>query len=433
MNLNVKKSGPWQHTLEIEVPADEVERRLDEVARQLQRRVSLPGFRRGKVPLDLVRQNFAEHVETEFLESFVPRITTEALEQARLEPVVPPLVRNLRFVPASPLAFEAVVEIRPEVEVRRYKGLTAKRRSRTITDADVEGVLDQLREDSAVFVDLDRPAQRGDVVLLDSTRVDVNGRRLPGTRAKGQRVELGAPGLAPELENGLLGAAPGQERTIEVHPPADPDRQDPTGSSVRYLVSIRKIQEKKLRPADDNLAREVFQLESLEELKSRIRHNLEGEEKMRSGREVESAVSEELIRHNPVELPERLVRWMLDRVIQEATEGKDLSDPLRRQLEERFRPNVERSLQRETLLRAVARTEKIEVTDEEVAAEIQRMVQSDPRHAARVRARYQSEERRKALQESLLERKALEFVIQAAAIEEETGAGQTPLVVPAVR
>ena len=121
-------------------------------------------------------------------------------------------------------------------------------------------VLQQLREDSAVFADLARPAERGDVVLLDSVRVDANGRRMSGTRAKNRRIELGAAGVAPELDNGLLGAEAGQERTIEIQYPADYPAEELAGKSARYLVSVRKIQEKKLRDLDDNLAKEVFGL-----------------------------------------------------------------------------------------------------------------------------------------------------------------------------
>jgi trigger factor len=432
MNLNSRSTGPWQHTIDIDVPVEEVERRLEDVARRIQRRASLPGFRKGRVPLDLVRQHFAEHVEQEFLEAFVPEVTSEAVDQARLNPVVPPLVRNLRFAPGAPLQFEAVVDVKPEVEVRSYKGLSATKRSRPVDDGAVERVLNDLRQESAVFVDLDRPAERGDVVLLDSTRLDANGRRLPATRAKARRIELGAPELLPDLENGLLGAQAGQERTIDVEYPADYGVGDLAGKKVRYVVNVRKIQEKKLRSLDDNFAKEVFQLASLDELRSRVRLNLEGEERVRTQREIENTISAELLKRNPVELPERLVRWMLDRVVSEAAEGRALPDALRTELENRYRPDVERSLQREVLLEAVARQEKLEVTDDEVTQEIHRMAQADPRQAARVRARYQSDERRRALKDSLLERKTLDWVINAAEIQEEV-VSESPLVVPATR
>jgi trigger factor len=431
VNYKARPTGPWQQTLEIEVPADEVDRRLDEVARQLQRRASLPGFRRGKVPLELVRQHFAETVESEFLEDFVPRVTGEAVDKARLSPAVPPLVRNLRFTPAQPLRFEAVVDVRPEIEARDYRGLPLMRTSKPVDEAAVERVLQGLREESAVFVDLDRPAQRGDVVLLDSTRLDANGRRLPGTRLKGRRIPLGSPEVLPDLENALLGAEAGHERTFEIHYPADYGTAELAGTTQRYVVAIRKIQEKKLRPLDDNLAKEVFRLESLEELRSRVRLNLEGEERVRAQRELEAALTTELVRRNSFELPERLVQWMLDRVIHEATEGRAVSDALRQELVGRYRESVERSLRREVLLAAVARQEKLEVGDEDVAQEIDRMAQADPRQAARVRARYQSPERRQALREALLERKALDWLINAAEIRDE--AAESRLVVPATR
>lgn len=432
MNVSVRSTAGWQHTLEIEVPVEEVQSRLDEVARDIQRRASLPGFRRGRVPLDLVRQHFADAVEQQFLETYLPRVTGEAVDQARLNPVVPPLVRNLRFTPGQPLTFEAVVDVKPDIKVENYRGLPARRRTRPTEDADVDRVVADLRESSAVFTDLDRPAGRGDVVLFDSVRVDPNGRRLNSTRVKGRRVELGAEGVPPDLENGLLGAAEGQERTIEIRYPQDHPTPELAGTSARYAVRVRKIQEKKLRPLDDNFAKEVFQLESMEELRSRVRLNLEGEERVRVRRELEQAISEELLNRNPMELPERLVTWMLERVVGEATGGRPVDDDLRRSLEERYRPGVERSLKREILLEAVGRQEHLEVSDDEVAAEIERLAQADPRQGARVRARYQTAERRAALRESILERKALDWLIDAAEIVDEK-AGETPLIVPAGR
>jgi trigger factor len=429
MNLSTRSTGVWQHTLDIEVPREEVESRLDEVARQIQRRASLPGFRKGRVPLELVRQHYAEAVEQEFLENFVPKLTSEAIDQARLDPVVPPLVRNLRFGPGQPMRFEAVVDVRPEVEARDYRGLRVKRTTRPVDEAAVERVLAELREESAVYLDIDRPAGRGDVVLLDSIRLDANGRRLPGTRAKNRRVPLGTPEVPPDLENALLGAQAGQERTFDLTYPPDHPAPELAGRTVRYLVNVRKIQEKKLRELDDNFARDVFHLESLEELRSRVRLNLAGEERVRAQRELESALTDALLAKNPLELPGRLVAWTLDRVIREAVEGRTVPEALNKELQERYRPGVERSLHRELLLAAVARQEQLAVSDEDVAAEIDRMAQADPRQAARVRARYQSSEPRAALRESLRERKAMDWLVQAADIEEP--AAESPLVVPA--
>ena len=432
MNVSARSSGAWQHTLDIDVPIEEVERKLDEVSHQVRRVASMPGFRRGRVPLEMVRQHFADRVEQEFIETFVPRLAGEAIDQAQLNPVVTPLVRNLRFGPGQPLKFEVVVDVKPEVEVKNYRGLKARRSTKPVDDAAVDAVIQDLREQSAVFADLDRPAQRGDVVLLDSTRLDANGRRLTSTRAKSRRIQLGAPDVLPDLENGLLGATAGQERTIEVTYPEDSPSGDLAGKQARYVVKIRKIQEKKLRDLDDNLAQDVFGLGSLEELRSRVRLNLEGEERVRMQRELDDMISNELIQRNTVELPGRWVDWMLERVIADAVGSQEVPEALRKELEPRYRTGVERSLMRSVLLDAVARQEQLEASDEEVAEEISRMAQSEPRQAARVRARYQSADRREALRDSLRQRKALDWLINAAEIQEET-VGAAPLVVPAGR
>ena len=131
MNLSVRSTGTWQHTLDIEVPVDEVDRRLEEVARQIQRRASLPGFRKGRVPLDLVRHHFAEMVEQEFLETFVPRLTNEAIDQARLTPVVTPVVRDLKFVPGQPLRFASAVRKRASRKYCTSSNIDQKQASAT--------------------------------------------------------------------------------------------------------------------------------------------------------------------------------------------------------------------------------------------------------------------------------------------------------------
>ncbi len=419
MTHSVRETGTWQHTIDVEIPVNEVEARLELVSRRIAQRVAMPGFRKGKVPIDRVQTDFASQIEQEFLESFLPEATGRAIHEAGLNPAVPPTVTNLRFTPGQPLTFEAQVDAVPVVEVKDWKGIALTRRARVIDDAAVDAVVASLREDSAVFVDLDRPAQSGDVVLMDSQRLDANGRRLTHTRNKGARIQLGAPDLMPELEAGLMGSEAGQERTIAVTYPADHRQEELAGKTVRYVVSIRKIQEKKLRDLDDTFARELFRLESVQALRERVRLNLESEEATRVRRGMEGIASEELVRRNPFEMPARLVEYMLDQVVREQTGGREVGEELRKQLDEHYRPGVERSLRREVLLAGIARQESLTVSDEEVSGDIDRMCVSDPRQASKIRARYQTAERRQALGEAIIERKAMDAVIAAAQVKEE--------------
>ncbi|MFN8586362.1 MAG: trigger factor [Candidatus Eisenbacteria bacterium] len=419
MSHTVTKTGDWQHTVTIEVPVEEVQARLDGVARQLQRRVVLPGFRKGKVPLERVRVEFAAHIEQEFLDTVLPQVTGRALDEAGLVPVVPPTLTNLKFTPGQPLVFDALVDVAPRVEAKDWKGIPVVRRARVIDDAAVDAVVANLREDAAVFVDVNRPAGKGDVILLDSQRLDANGRRLANTRSKGLRIQLGSPDLLPDLEAALTGAEEGQERTVTVNYPAEHGQAELAGKAVRYVVSIRKIQEKKLRDLDDNFARDLFRLDSFASLRDRVRQNLESEDGGRVRRELEGAVTEELIRRNPFELPERLLNYMLSQVVREQTNGREVGEELQKQLEEHYKPGVERSLRREVLLTGIATQEKLEVSEDEISAEIDRMCAADPRQASRVRARYQSADRRRALGETLVERKAMDLVIESAKVKDE--------------
>lgn len=427
MPANVRPTGAWQHTLDIEIPSAEIEQGLDQVARRVQRKVALAGFRIGKAPLAMVRQHYAETIEREFLEQAVPRATSEAVAEAGLRPVVPPLVRNLTFQPGEPMTFEAVVEVRPEVQVKDHRGISVIRPVRMVDEARVDEVIQRLRDDAAVYLDVDRPAQRGDVVLADSVRIDANNRKITSSRARNLRLELGAPDMMPALEEGLTGAEAGQERTITIEYPADHTASELAGQTARYLVRVRKIQEKKLREMDDTLA-EVFKLGTLDALRARVRENLEHEEETRTRREVEDSIVGALIQRNPFDIPARLLEWTLERMVREAVRGREIDEALYAQLAERYRPAVDRSLRREVLLGAVAAQESLGTTVDDVKAEIDRMVQADPRQAARVRARYQGAEERQALADALLERKAMEWLIGEAAVRDEVVGGR---VIPA--
>ena len=420
MTHTVRETGQWQHTLTVEVPADEVESRLLAVARRFQQAVSMPGFRKGKVPLERVRQDYAAEIEREFLERFIPEAAQAAIQDAELRAVVPPSVQNLRFTPGQPLSFEAVVDVAPQVQVRDWKGYPITRHPRPVTEDAIDAMLAQLREESAVFADVRRAAGGGDIVLIDTQRLDANGRRLSGTRSKGTRIMLGAPELLPDLEAGLTGAEAGQERTLSVRYPDDYRQKELAGQQVRYVIQVRAVQEKQLRELDDTFAREVFGLETLASLRDRVRRNLEAEDAQRTRRELEGQAIDELVRRPAVDLSPRLVSYMLEQVVHEQVGEREISEDLHKQLEEHYRPGVERSLRREILLGALAKQESIEVAPEEVAEQIQRLADSDPKNAARVRQHYASAERRRSLADSILERKALDLVIGASQVRDES-------------
>ena len=157
----------------------------------------------------------------------------------------------------------------------------------------------------------------------------------------------------------------------------------------------------------------------MSELRDRVRQNLEAEDAGRVRRELEALATEELVRRNPFEMSERLLEYMLQQVVREQTGGREIGDDLRKQLDEHYRPGVERSLRRELLLGGIARQESLTVSDEEIAVDIERMCAAEPRQASRIRARYQTAERRRSLGEAIVERKAMDRLIETAQLRDE--------------
>jgi FKBP-type peptidyl-prolyl cis-trans isomerase (trigger factor) len=175
----------------------------------------------------------------------------------------------------------------------------------------------------------------------------------------------------------------------------------------------------------------VFKLDSYASLRDRVQQNLGLEDAQRARKELEAQGIEELVKRNPIDLSPRLVSYMLEQVVHEQTGGREVSEDLHKQLEEHYRPGVERSLKRELLLIAIAKQESLGVSNEEIGQQITRLIESDPKNAARVRQHYASAERRKALAERMLEQKALDLVIGAAQVKEEAVNDAAEL--PAVR
>ena len=191
------------------------------------------------------------------------------------------------------------------------------------------------------------------------------------------------------------------------------------GQAIGYVIKIRQVQFRRLRELDDAFAKEIFGLESLAQLRERIEQNLNMEDEQRWRRDLESQAIDEIVKRHPMELSPRLVSYMLENVVQEQTQGRQVSADLQKQLEEHYRPGVERSIRREILLIALAKQEGLEVTQDEITQQILRMQESDPRNASRVRQHYSSPERRASLAESILEGKALKKVVEAAKLEDE--------------
>lgn len=420
MNVTIREEGPTTRVLELSLEPDEVDRHLDRVSAEYQRRAQLPGFRKGRVPRTLLEAKFGAGIQEEAVEAAVGEAYAKAIEEHQLVPVSSPRVADLSYKKGEPLAFRVTVEVRPTVEVTDYRGLEAKRRVREVPETEIEKALEQIRQETAVLTDLDRPATASDTVVVDHVRVDENGRTLKSTRVRDAILTLAEPGLLPEFRDGILGAAVGESRTLHVQYPEDFSNAELAGRRVRFHVRIKKVQEKKLRELDDNLAREIFGLESLAELRSRLRLQMEGEEKMRARRDLEEALVDALLARNAVAVPPGLAERLTGEALRRSgIDPAKLGEEDRSRVAEGFRRGVERRIAREWALEAVAAREGIDVASEELGEELSRIAQSRGAAGKEFRGLTPAE-RRQRVHDALLERKIFDFLIQEARVEEET-------------
>jgi len=429
MEIRVLEEAPTRRVLELTVPREEVERHLDRVASDLQRRATMPGFRKGRVPRSLIDARFGSSLQQEALEGAVEEAYGRAIEEQKLTPVSHPRIEDVRFGPGEPLTFRATLEVRPTVEAKDYKGLPLVRKVREIPDEEVEQALTRIRDESTQYFPVERPAQENDVVVVDHVRIDEKGRTLKGSRVRDAGLELDRAGLLPEFREALIGAQAGESRTVQVRYPDDFGNAELAGRTARFHVKIKKIQEKKLRDLDDNLAKDVFGLASLDELRSRIRLQMEAEERLRSRRALEEEAVEKLLEKNPVPVPEGLTERLAADALERATAGQTIDPAEREKLAASFREAMGRRVAREWLLEAVARQEELGVAEEELAEDMARMAQARGRTGAEYRA-LSPAERRERVRDAILDRKVFDLLIESADVKEEK-LTESRLVVPA--
>ena len=429
MEIRVLEEEPTRRVLELTVPREQVERHLDRVAGQFQQRATLPGFRKGRVPRRLLEARFGSSLEQEALEGAVEEAYAAAIREKALEPVSMPSIEDVSFAPGEPLRFRATLEVRPAVELKEYRGLALVRRVREVPEEEVERALAQVTEEATQLVTVERPATESDVVVVDHVRIDEKGRTLKASRVRDAALELDRAGLLPEFQQALVGSQVGESRTVQVHYPEDFGNAELAGKTARFHVKIKKIQEKKTRDLDDNLAREVFGLETLEELRSRIRGQMEAEERLRSRRALEEEAVTELLKKNPVPVPEGFADRLANESLARATGGRTVGEGEREQLLESFRQAMRQRIAREWLLDAVAQKESIDATEEELSQEMARLAQTRGRAGADYRALAPAE-RRVRVKDAIVDKKVFDFLLDAAQISEEKITDK-PLVVPA--
>ncbi len=419
MKVTVKEEPAWRRVLDIEVDPAVVDRELDRVVEAYRRRLALPGFRKGKVPAQLARKHMGEDLEGEVLRRVLPDALDQAFKDHDLKPIGDPRITNLRFTPGEPLAFTATVEVAPEIEVSGYEGLKLTRVQPEIQEEDVNKVLDELRDRNAELEEVERPAHGGDVVLVRYRELNEQGAARPDEEPVEVSLELGSARTPDSFNAELQGSVVGDMKKIPLDYPADYEDPELAGTHRTFHVTVAKVQEKVWPAPDDAFAKKVLGTEDavLDDLKSRIRLNLEGEARMHSLQHLEQNLVNRLLELNPMELPRGVVESTLDRMMERARrESPDMPPDEEARIREGYRSHVENHYRVELLMDAIGRKEGIEVTDQDLDEELKSFAERENQNLAQVRGRLKRDGQLERLRDDLFRRRILDRLVEKAEV-----------------
>jgi trigger factor len=367
VDVRDSEGDAWRKVLTIEVPSEELAEDYSAILEDYQKRAMLPGFRKGRVPRNVLELQFGHSMEHEVLERAVKRSYERAVREQKLEPVSYPAIDKIRFDKGKPLTFEAKVEIRPDVTPRDYFGLDITSSDPAIGDEQVDQALEELRQRTAEWKPAAREAAAADAVVVDYVRLNAKGKPVHKSQQKDALVELDAQGLLPEFREHLLGKKEGDHVDFAVTYPAEFGNDELKGKAVTFSLDVKGVRERHVHALDDAFATEVVGMRDLAELKARIRLNLEGEARLKAMREQEEAIVDQIIAKNAFSLPESMVREYLEELLQRLKkEGRAWTPEDEERFRAEYRPQAERRIKRDLLMDAIIRAENVTVSEEEI-------------------------------------------------------------------
>jgi trigger factor len=413
--------------LELEIPAENVQKAAEKVARDLARVARVPGFRPGKAPVTLIRRRFADDIQGEVVQSLVPEYLEKALDEKKLIPVTRPEVDKVEFKEGEPLRFRAVFEVLPEFELGEYKNLGVQVDAIEIGDAQVAKTLEEMRERAATFVPVEgRVAKDGDFVLIKLAGTPVGG----GDPVQADNIlcHLGAEETLDSFNENLRGAQPGDTKKFQSKYPDDYPDPKLAGKTYDYSVEVQGIKEKKLPELNDEFAKdtagETGGFTTLAEMRTKILENLEAAKGQRQQSQGREKILELLVKRHDFPVPEALVESQMDtrleRVVRSlAAQGVDPRAvnvdwvSLRRRQHD---PAVD-DVKAELLLDRIATAENIEPTDEDVEKEIATLAEHSGESATALRARLTKQGALDRMKSKLRSDKTIEWLYRTARIE----------------
>jgi trigger factor len=431
----------------IEIPADVVTKETDKVVRKYQKVARIPGFRAGKVPETIIRSRFADDIRSEVLDALLPQYFRTEVQKQGFAPVSQPYVEDLHITPGEPVKFKAAFEVLPEVEAKGYKSLKAEKQDFSVTEDEIDDTLKHLQERQASFDPVeDRPAQDGDFVQVSFTGLSKGTQKIAEKKAelaesKGETaeatvtpenkpvevkdvlVEIGGANTVKEFTENLRGTKAGDEKAFDVAYAEDFSDQRLAGQAMAYTVSVQGVKKKSLPELNDGFAKELGDFQTLDDLKAKIRENMEAEKKHNIQHTAKEKLIDELVAQNQFPVPQALIDRQIEvrlergfrALAQQGMRAEDMRKMNFERLREGQREAATREVRASLLLDKIAELEKIDATDEDLERELQGAAAQMGQTVEQVRTRLKNDGSLERIKDRIRNEKALDFLYNQSA------------------
>ena len=422
MNVNVEEISSIKKKVSIEIPGDEVTKEVDSFYKDLGKKAKIKGFRPGKVPRNILERYFKDYVKAEVVQKLIGESYPKALTETNLEPVSPPVIDPGEFNEGKSFQYSAVIEVKPDIRLEGYTGLKIEGKKEELKDEEVEERLKSLQNLHANLrtVSEDRPIQTGDYVIVDY-EASVGGKPLEGAKAVDFTVEVGSGQFIPTFEEKLIGLKPGEEGEIEISFGEDYGYKKWAGKTILFHVKIKEIKEKVLPVLDDEFAKDLGDYSSLEELKTKLRGEIEKEKELALERRLKDQVVDQLLEANPFEVPESLVEEQTKALVSDtklrlAAQGVDLKNlgVTEEKLQGDYKGMAMKQVKTFVILEKIASQEGIAATDEEVDERLKEMAERMHQKFDVVKRYYEKNGLLPEVKAGILRDKTLNFLLEKA-------------------
>lgn len=419
MQVSLEATGALERRMEVQVPAERVEKAIDERLKTLSRTVRLKGFRPGKVPVTVVRQQFGQQVRQEVLSDVVQSTFQEAVAQQNLTPATGPRIEPINTDQGSDLKYRAVFEIFPQVELKGLDSIEITRPTGEVTAADIDAMIDNLRQQRPVFSAVEREAQDTDRVTIDFVGT-IDGKPFDGGEGEQVPVVLGAGRMLADFESGIKGMKAGEQKTIDVSFPENYGAAEVAGKTAQFAITVHKVEERKLPELDDEFCRSFGVDEGgIEQLRKEVEDNMRRELADAVHARVKQQVLDALIAANPLEVPKALVDAQVRELQVEAGRRMGAKDVSQLPPAETFAEPAKRRVTLGLLINEAIKQSGLQVDQERVQERLEELAQQFPEPEKALQTYRSNPQIRRQIESSVLEDQAIAWIAERAKVTEQ--------------